>query len=270
LATAHRVQREGANAREKASRVSPNVSKSMGSIVDIAHLEPKLESKARVAVPSAVVQSPRPHVRVKLSRGLSLAPAFVRRPYANGEPLNLTSAAMLLCCSIFASGVRSNATQSGPAQENAAEVIVIGCLVRLDNSAWRPGTASGAGRGASRNPALSGFALKDAVIVQGPPRATGATGLVATRSEREFRLVKTDLELELEKFVGQQVEVKARPVGSDSLDAGAATSTTTSRDTQTADRGHESGTRAVNQTANLLRVISARALSRTCPPPGGR
>jgi hypothetical protein len=177
----------------------------------------------------------------------------------------LTSAAMLLCCSIFVSGVRSSATQSGPAQENAAEVIVIGCLVRLDNSAWRPGTTSGARRSSSRNPALSGFALKDAVIV---PRPARATGLVATRSEREFQLVKTDLEVE--KFVRQQVELKARLVGRDSLDAGAATSTTTSRDTQSADRSHESGTRAPNQTANLLRVTSARALSRTCPPPGGR
>jgi len=43
--------------------MSPAVSKSMGSIVDIAHVEPTLESEARVAVSLAVVQSPAARAR---------------------------------------------------------------------------------------------------------------------------------------------------------------------------------------------------------------
>jgi hypothetical protein len=166
----------------------------------------------------------------------------------------------------MATGERISA-QSAPAQEDAAEVIVIGCLVRLDNTALRPGPGTtSAARRDSQNPPSSGFALKDAAIV---PRPTSATGSVATRSEREFRLVKT--ELDLQKFAGQQVEVKARVVG-DSLHAADTASAKTGPDErgQPAEQRPGSDTRAPNETANTLRLTAVRVLSRTCPAPGGR
>jgi hypothetical protein len=184
-----------------------------------------------------------------------------------GNLTTLRSAGVLLCCSIVASGEHSSAAQSQPAQENGAEVIVIGCVVRLDDSAFRPGTTSGSRRTSSRNPPSSGFVLKDAAIV---PQPTGTTGSVQTNSEREFHLVKS--EFALEKFAGQQVEVKARVVAGDAPGEAAAPSTTTSGDEggRSADKRPGAETRGPNETASMLRVTAARALSRTCPAQGGR
>jgi hypothetical protein len=109
--------------------------------------------------------------------------------------------------------------------------------------------------------------LKDAAIV---PQPTGTTGSVQTKSEREFHLVKSDFALE--KFAGQQVEVKARVVPGDSPGAAAAPSTTPSGNEggRSADKSSGTGTRGPNETASMLRVTAARALSRTCPAQGGR
>jgi hypothetical protein len=178
---------------------------------------------------------------------------------------NVTQAARaLLCCSMMAAIQPTRANQSAPAQQNGPEVIVIGCLVRLDDSNWRPGTTASAGGRSS--PPSSGFALKDAAVV---PQPTAVTGMVATKSEREFRLPKTDVALE--KFEGRQVELKGRLIGGDSQDAGEASMKTgRGAATPSADAHPAADSRASNQTGNTLQVTAARALSQTCPAQGGR
>src|SRR3954453_7642274 len=107
-----------------------------------------------------------------------------------------------LWCSI-ATLAQSGGAHQQPEAANSTEVTVIGCLMPLDDSAWRPGTSAGADRSATLSSA--GFALKDAAIVS---PSSGASGEVSKRSEREFHLAKT--KVQLQKFSGQQIEVKAR------------------------------------------------------------
>jgi hypothetical protein len=145
------------------------------------------------------------------------------------------------------------APQSGSSPQASTDVTVIGCVVRLDDSARRPGTTSGAGAASSRSPASSGFALKDAAIMSAPE---GAKGAVATRSEREFRLLKTDVKLE--KFAGKQVELKAQLVADGPSGE------------KPAAHGAASAGRNGSSDGNSLRVTAVRALGDTCPAQGGR
>jgi hypothetical protein len=177
---------------------------------------------------------------------------------------SLVAAGLLLCCSrAVAQGAA--AQQPGAAPLKRTEVRVIGCLVRVENGAWRPGAfVSGASKSAQTLPP-SGFVLKDAALATAP---AGSSGPVATKSEREFQLVKTDVPLK--DFAGQQVEVKGR-LASGGGSHGPADLSPTSTGTGASSSDQQSqAAETAGSYQNVLQVTSLRSLSASCPPQGGR
>jgi hypothetical protein len=182
---------------------------------------------------------------------------------ATKNATSLLFTGLLLSYSLGASAQHGDAQQPGSTAQDASDVTVIGCLMRVDTSGRGPGTYHD--RSSSQLPPSSGFVLKDAAIATAP---TGTSGAVATKSEREFRLLKTDVPLK--KFAGQQVEVKGR------LGSGGGSPDAAPEGTPTATKGSGSGSAADSRAAgtsgrgyNMLQVTSVRALSPACPPPGG-
>ena len=85
------------------------------------------------------------------------------------------------------------------------DVTVVGCLVRIDRSNWRPGTTGSTPPGGSvrdRHP----YALKEAELWK---EATPPSGAVATHSDQEFA-VSADPEFDFESHANHQVEVKGQ------------------------------------------------------------
>ena len=125
-------------------------------------------------------------------------------------------------------------------------MAVTGCLVRLDTSAWRPGTSDAIPAGHRGQPVSSGYALKEAVESTG---AEPATGPVATRSDREFGIAKGDVSVG--GFAGHQVVINGRLT---SIVPGSAAA---------ADRTHlPPGHNA------MIDVTAIRSISASCPPRG--
>lgn len=124
------------------------------------------------------------------------------------------------------------------------EVTLIGCLVRLDTSAWRAGTTDPIPAGHAGQLPSSGYALKDAIQPTGPVPESGP---VQTRSEREFGLAKGDVSVD--RFAGHQVVIKGRLASTPNSQPPADASPTP---------GHDS----------MIEVIDVRSLSPSCPPRG--
>ena len=141
--------------------------------------------------------------------------------------------------------------QYGSAQQAAApqgsqeqEVVLVGCLVRIDTSARRPGTTGSTPPGKPVRPANSGFGLKDVAVAS----KEGATGPVATRSEQEVALAKSD-KVDLAAHLNRQVEIKGR----------------TGPGASPAD-GRQSGNVSSSGGDSDFHVTSIRTISDTCPP----
>jgi hypothetical protein len=115
---------------------------------------------------------------------------------------------------IFTAGLVPSASpqknQETPAEQTAqpAEVTLVGCLMRIDTSAWRPGTSDTTPAGSGRTDVSSGFALKDAAIASSADQTRGP---IDTRSAREFSVAKG--EVKVDGFAGHQVEVKGHVSG---------------------------------------------------------
>jgi hypothetical protein len=96
--------------------------------------------------------------------------------------------------------------QQGPDTQSAAstakEVTLIGCLVRTDTSARRPGTTGSTPPGESERQANAGFALKHAAAAAKP-----AAGAVDTHSSAEVSVAATG-KVDLAAHVNHQVEIK--------------------------------------------------------------
>ena len=113
--------------------------------------------------------------------------------------------------------------QAPAAPATAAEVTIVGCLVRTDSSAHRPGTSYSSTNGKGGSPALanggagSGLALKDAAVVTkheaastpAEEKAAGHAGL------QEFRALSGEAKPKLDEHVGTEVEVQGRLLGAD-------------------------------------------------------
>jgi hypothetical protein len=144
--------------------------------------------------------------------------------------------------------------QGVPAQgPQGEEVVLVGCLVRIDTSARRPGTTGSTPPGKSVRAAASGFALKDAAVAK-----EGATGPVATKSEQEVAIAKSD-KVDLAAHVNRQVEVKGRLGGqaSDGRGGPAGASATAA--------GGQSGSSSPTARDADFHVTSIRTISDTCP-----
>jgi hypothetical protein len=175
---------------------------------------------------------------------------------------------LLLYGSLGASAQRGDDQQPARTPQDATDVTMIGCLMRVDTSGWGPGTPHQEQSSPSRLPPSSGFVLKDAAMATAP---TGTSGGIATKSEREYRLLKTDVPLE--KFAGQQVEVKGRlgPAGrSPDTASGAAPKATRGTGGGAAADSQRQAVSTSGGDHNMLQITSVRALSTSCPPPGGR
>jgi hypothetical protein len=131
------------------------------------------------------------------------------------------------------------------ASSTASETTLIGCVVRLDTSARRPGTSDPIPAGHPGQPASSGFALKDAIVSTGEEPARGP---IETRSEREFGIARG--KVSVERSAGQQVLIKGRLTST-------ARSGDASADAKPAVPGHNA----------MIDVTAVRSLSDTCPPP---
>ena len=149
----------------------------------------------------------------------------------------LTKAASIAAGALMVATIVSSANEQSPlpgAASQTAEpaasrdVSVVGCLVRIDRSNWRPGTTGSTPPGGSakdRHP----YALKQAEIWK---ESTPPSGSVTTHSDQEFA-VSADPEFDFESHANHQVEVKGQ------------VSSPGSRD---------------------IRVTSIRTISEECPP----
>lgn len=150
---------------------------------------------------------------------------------------------------VAVAATRPLAAQQAQAPANAAptatEMTVIGCLVRLDTSAWRPGTSDQMPASHPGQPASAGYALKDAAESTG---AAPETGPVDTRSDREFGIVKGSVNVE--GFAGHQVVIKGRPTSTASPGAAPAAARQPP--------GHDL----------MIDVTAIRSISDACPPRG--
>jgi hypothetical protein len=156
-----------------------------------------------------------------------------------------------LACTLFVSAAAlsqpplSAQPAAAPDQSNSAradDVTVIGCLVRLDTSALRPGTSDPIPSGHPGQPVSAGYALKEAIATAAEPER----GPVATRSDREFGIAKGDVSVD--RFAGHQVVIKGRLIstGGDAVDKALPVP------------GHDV----------LIDVTSVRSISDSCPPRG--
>ena len=162
----------------------------------------------------------------------------------------------------FAAGfvLSTRAPRQGPAYQadgGSAELTMIGCLVRIDTGAWRPGTTDTVPAGPGRRTSSSGYALKDAAVASIAPNAAGP---IDTRSGREFGVQKG--EVKVDRFAGHQVEITGRltlSIESPSRDAPTADMVGTSgRDPAALD--------AARSSSGTIAVTAIRSLSDTCPP----
>ena len=168
-------------------------------------------------------------------------------------PLSTTTrwSALVILASVAAplsqaspSALQDKAAAGAAAQVENAELTLIGCLVRLDRSAWRPGTSDTIPAGHRGQPASSGYALKEALVSTGDEPKTGP---VATRSDREFGIAKGDVSVS--RFAGHQVVIKGRLTST-------ATATDPAINAKPASPGHDA----------MINVTAIRTLSESCPP----
>jgi hypothetical protein len=175
------------------------------------------------------------------------------------------SAVLLLSWSLTASARSGGAQQPGATPRTPTELTVIGCIMRIDTSALRPGTTDTGETRSAQKGTPSGFVLKDAAVATA---STSTKGPVATKSEREFQLVKTDVPFE--KFAGHQVEAKGRLGSGDaSRDAGSGGSSAAAGGSSASGDRQGQLPETAGSYQNVLHVTSLRSLSGTCPPPGG-
>jgi len=154
------------------------------------------------------------------------------------------------------------APAAAAAQTGEGDLTIVGCLMRTDRSANRPGTSFSSTNGAGSGPAIanggagSGFVLKDAAIATHaePATATAGAAHAASGGFQEFRLITTDNTLNLAGHVNTHVEVRGRlvvPGTRDSAASGAAP--------------RAEGPR-LNIGANAVTVTAIRTLAPDCPP----
>jgi hypothetical protein len=158
--------------------------------------------------------------------------------------ISLATAVPLWSAATEASQQPQSPEPSAAAHATPREILVVGCLVRLDDSARRPGFGEGTRSDVPGQPESSGFALKDAAEIKEPVTTSGP---IRTKSEREFRLVKADVAFA--DHVAHQVEIKGRlltPGGSPDQAAPAPTH------------------------SNMIEATAVRSISSTCPAQGGR
>jgi hypothetical protein len=126
---------------------------------------------------------------------------------------------------------------------SGSEVSVVGCLVRTDTSARRPGTSGTTLPAPAAYPTRLGFALKEAIVWTGAPISTGP---VETRSTREFGLT-TNKDIRLGHHANHQVEIRGWLVSS-------------------RDPDHDVLPLPPSHDGNFIRIDSVRTLSDHCPP----
>ena len=121
---------------------------------------------------------------------------------------SLTAGALMVVAIVSSATAQSpvpGATSQTAEASTSRDVTVIGCLVRIDRSNWRPGTTGSTPPGGSvkdRHP----YALKEAAIWA---ESTPPSGSVATHSDQEFAL-SADPEFDFESHANHQVEVKGQ------------------------------------------------------------
>jgi hypothetical protein len=146
------------------------------------------------------------------------------------------------------------------AESESAEVTFVGCLVRIDTGAWRPGTTDTVPAGSGRSTLSSGYALKDAAVASIAPNAAGP---IDTRSGREFGVQKGDVKVD--RFAGHQVEIKGRLTGSIES-PGRDTLAAVEVGTSGGDRDPAAPDGARRSNSGRIAVTAIRSLSDTCPP----
>ena len=166
------------------------------------------------------------------------------------------AAVVMLCWTVIGSAQSQQQGTTGKPGDPSdnPEITVIGCLLRTDRSAWRPGTSNHTAPGESPK-GKSGLVLKDAAVWTGP----APTGPVVIRSEREFSLIH-DKNVKLEKSVGRQVEIKGKLLAD-------ATGTTGRQTGQPSGRGSGENAATPPPRVNVLQVTALRPISDDCPPP---
>ena len=168
----------------------------------------------------------------------SVAVALVAAPLSQASPSALQDKAPA------GAAAKDKAPAGAAAQAKNDEVTVIGCVVQLDRSAWRPGTSDSIPAGHPGQPASSGYALKDALVSTGDEPKSGP---VATRSDREFGIAKGDVSVE--RFAGHQVVIKGRLTST-------AKASEPASDPKRPSPGHDA----------MIEVTAVRTLSDSCPP----
>jgi hypothetical protein len=181
--------------------------------------------------------------------GIAIAMCFAAMPIAAGQQTAPTRPA----------ATAAPATRDG-------DVVIVGCLMRTDRSANRPGTSYSSTNGEGRGPALanggagSGFVLKDAAVATHaePASATPGAAHAARGGFQEFRVIApndANAKLNLAEHVNTQVEVRGRLVVPEAPDSAAGGA------------GAVAGPR-LNIGANAVTVTAIRTLAPTCPPAG--
>ena len=159
----------------------------------------------------------------------------------------LTSTLFVVAAATWPPGLAQQPQTAAPAKaaSDGTEMTVVGCLVRLDTSAWRPGTSDQIPAGHRGQLSSAGYALKDAAESTG---AAPETGPIDTRSDREFGIAKGSVSVE--RFAGHQVVITGRPM-------------------TTASNGEVPA--AENQPPGhdlMIDVTAIRSISDECPPRG--
>jgi hypothetical protein len=126
--------------------------------------------------------------------------------------------ALLVATTIGAAGQ----TSPPPAATTGSDgdVAIVGCLMRTDTSANRPGSSYSSTNGVREDPAVavggagSGFVLKDAAIQRtASPSASSEKASETHRAGlQEFRVIEAGGKLDLRAHVNTQVEVRGRLV----------------------------------------------------------
>lgn len=144
---------------------------------------------------------------------------------------------------VLAAVLVAEAYASNAQPVSRSEVSIVGCLVRKDTSALRPGTSGTTPPVSGPSHTRLGFVLKEAAIWKGtsPP-----SGQVNTHSDREFGLT-TDKDVKLDEHANHQVEIKGWLVSSK-------------------DPEHQALPLPPTHDGNVIQIVSIRSLSDECPP----
>jgi hypothetical protein len=144
---------------------------------------------------------------------------------------------------VLAAVLAAEVTASNAQSDSKSEVSIVGCLVRKDTSALRPGTSGTTPPVSGAVQTTLGFVLKEAAIWKGtsPP-----SGQVSTHSDREFGLT-TNKDVGLDEHANHQVEIRGWLVSA-------------------SDPEHEVLPLPPTHDGNVIQIVSIRSLSDECPP----